>query len=74
LRNVTPACTNGGDAWYARDSRGDAVPLAKGAYWQMLALSGGHPIDIAGEWDGEALLPIGMMAGGAYFLQGRTLQ
>jgi hypothetical protein len=74
LRNVTPACTNGGDAWYARDSRGDAVPLAKGAYWQMLALSGGHPIDIAGEWDGEALLPIGMMTGGAYFLQGRTLQ
>jgi hypothetical protein len=74
LRNVTPVCTNGGDTWYARDGRGDAVLLARGAYWQMLALSGGYPIDIAGEWDGETLLPIGVMAGGAYFLQGRTLQ
>ena len=74
LRNVTPVCTNGGDMWYARDGSGNALPLAKGAYWQMLALSGGYPIDIAGEWDGETLLPIGIMANGMYFLQGRTLQ
>jgi hypothetical protein len=74
LRNVTPVCTNGGDIWYARDDRGEALPLAKGEYWQMLALSGGSPIDLAAEWNGEALLPIGIMAQGAYFLQGRTLQ
>ncbi|MGH2494576.1 MAG: SWIM zinc finger family protein [Ktedonobacteraceae bacterium] len=74
LRGVTPVCTNSGDAWYVRDSRGDALPLAKGVYWQMLALSGGYPIDLAAEWNGETLLPIGMMAHGAYFLQGRTLQ
>lgn len=74
LRNVTPVCTNGGEAWYACDSRGDALPLVKGEYWQMLALSGGSPIDLAAEWDGEALLPIGVLAHGAYFLQGRTLQ
>ena len=74
LRNVTPVCTNGGDTWYVRDSRGDALPLAKGEYWQMLALSGGYPVDLAAEWNGEALLPIGMMAQGTYFLQGRTLQ
>ncbi len=74
LRNVTPICTNGGDAWYMRDSRSDALPLAKGEYWQVLALSGGSPIDLAAEWNGETLLPIGIMAQGAYFLQGRTLQ
>jgi hypothetical protein len=74
LHNITPVCMNGGDAWYARDSRGDALPLAKGEYWQMLALSGGYPIDLAAEWNGEELLPIGAMAQGAYFLQGRTLQ
>jgi len=74
LHNVIPVCTNGGDAWYARDSRGDALPLAKGEYWQILALSGGYPIELAAEWNGEALLPIGIMAHGAYFLQGRTLQ
>jgi hypothetical protein len=74
LRNVTPLCTNGGDTWYVRDSQGDALPLAKGEYWQMLALSGGYSIDLAAEWNGETLHPIGMMAHGAYFLQGRTLQ
>lgn len=74
LRGITPVCTNDGDTWYARDSRGDALPLTKGEYWQMLALSGGHPIDLAAEWNGETLLPIGILAQGAYFLQGRTLQ
>ena len=74
LRDVTPVCVNGGATWYARDSHGDALPLAKGEYWQMLALSGGSPVDLAGEWNGEVLLPVGMMAHGAYFLQGRTLQ
>lgn len=74
LHNVTPICTNGGETWYVRDSNGDALPLAKGEYWQILALSGGYPIDLAGEWNGEALLPIGMMAQSTYFLQGRTLQ
>lgn len=74
LRNVTPICNRNGDKWYVRDSRGDAIPLAKGEYWQLFALSGGNPVDLAGEWNGEALLPIGVMASGKYFLQARTLQ
>ncbi len=74
LRNVTPICLNSGERWYARDERGHAIPLARGEYWQLLAHSGGHPVDLAGEWNGESLLPIGAMADGAYFLLGRTLQ
>ncbi|GAA4362962.1 SWIM zinc finger family protein [Hymenobacter saemangeumensis] len=27
--------------------------------WQLLALSGGHPLSVFGEWDGQALRPLG---------------
>lgn len=32
------------------------IPDSKG--WHLLALSGGHPINIFGEWNGETLLPL----------------
>ncbi len=73
LRNVVPICSAVNESWYIRDARGDALPLAKGEHWQLLALSGGHPIDLASEWDGESLLPLGIMTGGAYYMLGRTL-
>jgi hypothetical protein len=35
------------------------VPIASTAEvrWRLLALSGGSPIDVAGEWDGFAFRP-----------------
>lgn len=27
-------------------------------FWQLLSLSGGHPMDLFAEWDGETLLPL----------------
>jgi len=66
LRDVTPACAIGGGDWHVRDGAGDALPLAGGEHWRLLALSGGAPVDLAGEWNGEALLPLGVMAEGAY--------
>jgi hypothetical protein len=30
--------------------------------WNLLALSGGQPMTVFGEWDGETLLPLGAMA------------
>lgn len=32
--------------------------------WELIALSGGHPIDIFGEWDGRYLLPLSVWANG----------
>jgi hypothetical protein len=66
LRNVTPGCATGGEGWHVRDGAGDALPLAGGEHWRLMALSGGNPVDLAGEWDGEALLPLGVLAEGAY--------
>lgn len=54
--------------WTLRDQTGHAVPLAAsfGKGWQLLALSGGRPLTIFGEWTGEALLPLSVWAGGRF--------
>jgi hypothetical protein len=66
LCQVTPVydATNG--RWHICDQQGQALPLTRGEHWQLLALSGGAPIDFAGEWDGEALLPLGMLVDHCY--------
>ncbi len=70
LRDVTPVCLNKGTHWYIRDTTGAALPLAKSEdqHWRLLALAGGHPMDFAAEWDGETLLPLGMLVDNAYYL------
>ncbi|HEU5378455.1 MAG TPA: SWIM zinc finger family protein [Ktedonobacteraceae bacterium] len=68
LHEVTPLYNEDGNAWYIRDSEGRALPFASNDGWLFLALAGGHPVDLAAEWDGMVLRPLGMMAGGAYAL------
>lgn len=47
------------------DSRQRYIPLATSTagYWSLLAISGGHPLSVFGEWNGAALLPLGAVAG-----------
>ena len=65
----TPACLGAvvplvdGDRWLVVDERGDALPLA-GPAWDLLALSGGHPVVVVGEWDGDRLAPLSCFADG----------
>lgn len=73
LRAVTPVCGTEGTPWYIRDQDGQVLPLRGGEHWLLLALSGGHPVDLAAEWNGESLQPMGVMVDGAYTLLGRTL-
>jgi len=42
------------------DAAGDALPLHPGAAdgWRLLALSGGHPVTVAGEWTPRGLWPL----------------
>jgi hypothetical protein len=65
LRDVTPVCV-AADSWWARDKSGVGLPLEGSDHWRLLALSGGNPVDLIGEWDGETLLPLGMIAEGIY--------
>jgi hypothetical protein len=48
-----------GDRWLLRDLAGRAMPMtgAASVRWALLALSGGRPVDVAGEWDGFAFTP-----------------
>jgi hypothetical protein len=51
--------------WLLRDEAGGWLPLAHNfdAGWQLLAVSGGHPLTLAGSWDGRALAPLCAWAG-----------
>jgi hypothetical protein len=71
LRSVVPVA-DGGSPRRLRDADGAELPLARGDHWLLLALSGGHPIDLAGEWDGTAILPLGVVADGAYRVLARA--
>lgn len=49
-----------GDDWAMQDRAGYLLPLSRrfGQPWKLMALSGGHPITLFGEWDGAALFPV----------------
>ncbi len=48
-----------GAAWLLRDSESGVMPVVSSpeVRWSLLALSGGRPIDVAGEWDGFGFRP-----------------
>ena len=52
------------EGWVLRDSVGYLLPItprfAQG--WQLLALSGGHPITVFGEWNGREFFPLSALA------------
>jgi len=55
----TPAQDSALSPWYLVDQSGAAQPLAEqDSLWRLLAVSGGNPVTIAGEWNGERLLPL----------------
>jgi hypothetical protein len=56
------------DAWAVRDTEGKLLFLAARpeAGWRLLAVSGGHPVDLFGEWDGRSLLPLSVWAEGRF--------
>jgi hypothetical protein len=65
LRDVTPICS-AAHSWWICDRTGAGLPLEGSDHWRLLALAGGNPVDLIGEWDGETLLPLGMITEGIY--------
>lgn len=68
MDSVTPVRL--GNGWFVRDSAGDALPIDPRYQlsWDLLSISGGHPITLFGEWDGEWLLPMSAWSGGRAYL------
>jgi hypothetical protein len=61
VRGVTvlPPAGQASGSWLLRDDADRAVPVASTTEvrWRLLALSGGRPVDVVGEWDGFAFRP-----------------
>jgi hypothetical protein len=55
------------DTWLVRDRTGHALPLRGSNHWKALAISGGHPCDIAWEWNGDQLRLLGLLVDGQYW-------
>jgi hypothetical protein len=57
-----------GQGWWVRDSAGDGWPLAltEASGWKLMAASGGHPVGLTGEWDGEVLTPLALESEGGW--------
>ena len=53
-----------GDHPAAVDGDGRSLPLAPrpGRLWEMVAIAGGHPVTLFGEWDGESLSPMAVVS------------
>src|SRR5215469_1578045 len=67
VRSVTVLPAGGvGGTWMLRDNAGRAVSMRTTGpgQWRLLALSGGAPVDVAGEWDGFAFTPQAGARGG----------
>ncbi len=57
LENMRLARAEGGDLSVV-DEAGDALPLRMGDPWRLLALSGGGPVTVSGEWSPRGLRPL----------------
>jgi hypothetical protein len=68
LNAVLPIQT--GESWGIQDADDHFLSFAPGfsLFWTLLALSGGHPIDIFCEWNGSTLWPLSVYAEGRFIL------
>ena len=64
LQTVVPV--RRGEQWFARDSDARLLRLKSDSGWKLLALSGGHPLTIFGEWNGRSLLPVSAWTDGRH--------
>jgi len=55
------------NSWWVRDQDAGALPILGQNHWKAMALTGGHPSDLAGEWDGYALRIMGVFSAGQYW-------
>jgi hypothetical protein len=65
LRNVVPTHGADGHAWALVDREERALSLTDRRDWlPLVALSGGHPVDVFGELEGAQLRPLAAVADG----------
>jgi hypothetical protein len=50
--------------WFVRDAQNKVAPLSVSSMvgWQLMSVSAGHPISVFGEWNGESIAPLSILA------------
>jgi SWIM zinc finger len=66
LAQVVPVARDSEDGFRVADAAGSALPLGGRDHRLLFAVSGGHPIDVVGEWDGYRLRPLSAIADGRF--------
>jgi hypothetical protein len=69
LDRVRPA-TDAAGRLHVVDGDGAALRLRHGDHRLLCALSGGEPVDVAGDWNGAEWRPLGVLAAGRFFALG----
>lgn len=66
LTQVTPVMDSSGS--YLYDAAHNRLPITPSfaQNWELLALSGGHPIELVAEWDGATCLPLSVWDDGRF--------
>lgn len=63
-----------GENWFLQDAQAGRLPLTAKlnvkAYWKLLALSGGYPVTLFGEWNGTDFLPMSIWVEDALYALG----
>jgi hypothetical protein len=72
VADVVPVRRHG--RWWVRAADGAALPLAGEEPWTLVALAGGRPVGVAGEWNGDALHALCAHAQGRVWALGRGHQ
>ncbi|WP_278263313.1 SWIM zinc finger family protein [Nocardia sp. AG03] len=63
LADVVPVLDEHG--WQLVDTDGVALPLPPGTHpWRLVAVAGGHPVTVTGEWGAEGFDPISVLSAG----------
>jgi len=59
LLSGIPVASADGGSWHLVDPRGTSVPLRHSeSLWTLLAVSGGNPVTVAGEWTPDGLIAL----------------
>ncbi len=68
LESLIPLQSEGG--WMLRDPENRVIPISRQSNqsWKLSALSGGNPITLFGEWDGQGFYPLTVWAEGQMFV------
>ncbi|MFC4375315.1 DUF5691 domain-containing protein [Nocardia halotolerans] len=63
LAGVVPVCDE--QRWQLADAEGTALPLPAGVRpWRLIAVSGGHPVTVLGEWRADGFDPVSVFSSG----------